>query len=269
MSDPGTTVRRSLVTLLGVALIAVFISEGFAQGTKAGTYLGNPETLGNGTARSFVTLDKAGKPTAIGVILSETALSGLPSAEPEYEYMLPLPKEAEVTGYNHIAVNWNPKGHPPPGVYTVPHFDFHFYLISPEERNKITATGDDLERAHKAPAPEFAPKGYILPPGTEVPRMGAHMVNPAAPEFQKKPFARTFIYGFYDGQMIFVEPMATKTFLESKPSVRERISVPQAYPRSAYYPTRYVVKYDPSSKALRVSLEGLVRRDGKKAQAAR
>jgi len=36
--------------------------------------------LGNGTVRSWIAVDQDGQPTAIGVTLSEAALSGLPSA---------------------------------------------------------------------------------------------------------------------------------------------------------------------------------------------
>jgi len=65
-----------------------------------------------------------------------------------------------------------------------------------EQREKITAKGEDLERAHRAPAPEFMPEGYILPDGTEVPRMGAHAIDSTAPEFKncylRKPLFTVF-----------------------------------------------------------------------------
>jgi hypothetical protein len=34
-------------------------------------------------------------------------------------------------------LDWNPRGHIPDGVYTVPHFDVHFYLITREQREEI------------------------------------------------------------------------------------------------------------------------------------
>lgn len=230
----------------------------------AGTYRGPSRDMGQGRAHAFITLDASGKPTAIGVRMSETALTGLPAEPPSdadgWEYVLSLPKEAAVSGYDHIVIDWNPKGHIPPGVYDKPHFDFHFYLINPEQREKITAKGEDLARAHKAPAPEFMAEGYVLPEGTEVPRMGAHAIDPAAPEFNKLPFTKTFIYGFYDGQMIFVEPMMTKAFLETKPNVTDQIKLPKAYSKHAYYPTSYGVNYDAAKQEYDISLEGLVYR---------
>ena len=81
--------------------------------------------------------------------LSEAALSGLPAEPPatgEWEYQLSLPPEAAGSGYDHVTVDWNPHGHIPEGVYNVPHFDFHFYVIDSTARNAITAVGVALSR---------------------------------------------------------------------------------------------------------------------------
>ncbi len=266
MRNCRMTAGGSLGLILAAAMVA-FI-QGCAgvgnSGGTAGTYDGPVRQMGNGRAYTFVTLDAAGKPTAIGIRMSEAVLSGLPTGLTHDghagEYVLSLPKEAETSGYNHVEIDWNPKGHPPPGVYDIPHFDFHFYLISPEQRNRITAKGDDLARTHKAPAPDFMPEGYILPEGTEVPRMGAHAVDPASPEFHKRVFTKTFVYGFYDGSMAFLEPMATRAFLETKPNVTDPVKLPKAYARQAYYPTRYSVKYDGARREYVISLEDLIYR---------
>lgn len=227
----------------------------------AGTYNGPSRDLGRGRANAFITLDADGIPTAIGVKMTETALTDLPSEPPGdadgWEYVLPLPKEAAVSGYNHVGIDWNPKGHIPPGVYDTPHFDFHFYLISRDEREKITAKGDDLARAHRTPAAGFMPEGYILPEGTEVPKMGAHAIDTTAPEFNKLPFGKTFIYGFYDGRMIFLEPMVSKAFLENKPNATDRIKLPKTYSLHAYYPAQYSVKYNEDQREFVISLESL------------
>ena len=257
--------ERSARRWLGAALAAVMMASipGWAA-VGAGTYDGPPQDMGGGRAYTFVTLDAGGKPTTIGIRMSEAALSGLP-AEPSpgmdaVEYVLPFPKEAKSAGYTHVGLDWNPKGHVPPGVYDAPHFDFHFYLISAEQREKITAKGDDIARARKAPAPEIMPEGYILPEGTEVPRMGAHAIDPTSPEFNKQPFTKTFIYGFYDGSIAFLEPMVTKAFLETKPNVTEPVKLPRSYSRRAYYPTQYTVKYDESQREYVISLDGLTSR---------
>jgi hypothetical protein len=60
------------------------------------------------------------------------ALKGLPEGK-TMEFTLALPKEAAPTAYNHIGIDWNPQGHEPQGIYDKPHFDFHFYMITPED----------------------------------------------------------------------------------------------------------------------------------------
>lgn len=175
------------------------------------------------------------------------------------EYTLALPKEAASTAYNHIAVDWNPHGHEPQGIYDNPHFDFHFYMINPEERDKITAYGKDCKNVSKKPAPGYIPEGYVPTPGG-VPRMGAHWIDPKAPEFNGQPFNETFIYGFYGGKMVFVEPMATIAFLETKPEITKELKLSECYPTTAYYPTNYSISYDDTVKEYTLALEGLTLR---------
>ncbi len=249
------TIKISVfVALLGLALIAAG-----CVASKSGTFVGETKPLGNGMVRSWVTLDNDGKPLAIGVTFTEAALSGLPATLPTTEYQLALPKQASDMPFKYIVVNWNPKGHVPPGVYDAPHFDFHFYMISPEVRYAITATGDDLVKVEKKPAQEFIPAGYVPAPGGE-PRMGAHWIDPASPEFNNQSFTKTFIYGFYDGNMSFLEPMVTVAYLGTKPNFSGDIKLPEKYLTSAYYPTRYSVKYDAASKEYTVALEGMMLR---------
>lgn len=250
------------------AILAMISIPGCAGLNKtnatAFTFNGFARDIGKGRAYAFITLDADKKPTAIGIRLSEAALTGLPAEHPPdadgWEYVLPMPKEASISGYTHIVIDWNPEGHIPPGVYDKPHFDFHFYLISPEQREKITARGEDLAKARKQPAPEFMPEGYVLPEGTEVARMGSHAIDPSGPEFNKSPFTKTFIYGFYDGSMAFLEPMATKAFLETKPDTTDYIKLPKAYSRHGYYPTQYGVKYNQDQREYVIAMEGLIYR---------
>lgn len=227
----------------------------------AGTYEGPSTAVGAGRAHAFVAIGDDGRPATIGIRLTEAALTGLPVEPPHdvpgWEYTVPMPRQAAVSGYRHIVVNWNPKGHVPPGVYDAPHFDFHFYLISPEQRARITAVGADRIRAQKQPEPDYMPAGYQLPEGTAEPRMGAHAIDPTAPEFHQRAFAQTFIYGFYDGHMIFLEPMVSKAFLETKPNTSATVKLPRKYDRRAFYPTRYSVTYDKATRAYTIALEGL------------
>lgn len=270
---------RNLST--GFALALLVAGSAFAQSVPAerqsgnhtaanaytnttGMAFGAATPLGKGSARSWVKLDKDGKPTAIGVTFSEAALAGLPQTLPAgqegTEYLLALPPEARATPFTHIGIDWNPRGHAPGQIYDTAHFDFHFYMISPEARNLITAKGADREKARRQPPLEYVPEGYMYAPDSEIPRMGGHWVNPQSNEFRGQPFTRSFLYGNYDGQIIFMEPMITKTFLDSKTSVTEFIKLPRRFATPGYYPTKYSVLYDAASKQYTVALEGMALR---------
>lgn len=226
-------------------------------------YKGESQPLGNGQIHTWVKFRK-GKLTAIGITFDETALQNLitepPPGKEGEEYVLALPEEAANTIFKHALVNWNPHGHPPANIYNVGHFDFHFYLIPNEERLKITAQGDDIAVSDKPLPAEFQPAGYILPPDTAVPQMGSHWVDANAHELHGQAFTKTFLYGSYDGKLIFLEPMITKAYLETKPNITEAIKLPAKFEKSGFYPTKYSIRYDEKTKVYTVALEGMIQR---------
>ena len=42
--------------------------------------------------------------------------------------------------------------------------------------------------------------------------MGWHWIDPLSPEFTGQPFSKTYIYGYYGGELSFVEPMITLAY---------------------------------------------------------
>ena len=88
--------------------------------------------------------------------------------------------------------------------------------------------------------------------------MGAHWVDPKSPELNGELFTRTFLYGSWDGRMIFAEPMVTKAFMETKPDFRAPIPAPARYAAPGHYPTEYRVYWNEAAKEYRVALTGLV-----------
>ena len=67
----------------------------------------------------------------------------------------------------------------------------------------------------------------------------------------------TFIYGFYNKQLTFLEPMVTLEFLQTKPDFSQAIPRAQQYAKAGRYPGRYTVNFDAASKTYRVSLQDL------------
>lgn len=254
---PMNVFRVSLVAL--TAVVAVLPAESVQAGKKSATYEGKPVALGQGTARTVVRTDAKGKPVSIGVILTASALEGLStgagSAGHDDAYLLTMPTKGPKTVVEQVVLNWQSAGHPPPGVYDVPHFDFHFYLVSHAERMKV-AFGSDSESGDPSQQPpaELMPSGYVMPPGTAVSKMGAHAINPASPEFHGEPFTVTLIYGYYNKQQTFIEPMVSLAFLISKQAYSAPVPRPANYSKAGAFPSSFNVKYDPGKMSYEVSL---------------
>lgn len=223
-------------------------------------YQGKAVRIGNGLAHTVVRSDADGKARSVGVLFTAGVLDGLPDGgkrkRADFPFLLPMPSKGPRTVVDHVVIDWEAVGHAPPKVYDVPHFDFHFYLVSGAERSKISFKSEkDSGHPSQQPPAELLPAGYIIPPGTAAPKMGVHAINPNAPEFQGQPFSATFIYGYYNKQLTFLEPMASLSFLKSKPNFSAEVPRPATYTRRGTYPGTYSVKYDVARDVYEVTLE--------------
>lgn len=220
------------------------------------TYFGTTVPLGKGSVRAFVTIDNQGRPATIGLRLTEDALNGLPTdttgGREEYQNPIPLPDQAKITGIDHMELDWNPYGHDPTAIYGVPHFDFHFYLISTQEQAGVIP-GPDTFSVAKAFIPQDYFSGVVA-----VPDMGVHWLDSTSLEFHGHPFTDTYIYGFYHGKMTFMEPMITAAFLATHPDYSMNVKQPAAFQKSGYYPTIQQVQFDQTQHEYVVTLAGLV-----------
>ncbi|HEU4630451.1 MAG TPA: DUF5602 domain-containing protein [Gemmatimonadaceae bacterium] len=262
---------------------------------------GTPVAVGHGHARTYVVIDqrRGGAPIEVGVALDEAALEGLPApmqmpmpadGDPHahgnsHVYDLALPVH-NPTPYRFVELDWNPGGHEPPGVYDVPHFDFHFYTVPPAVRNAIdpVALGQAAFLAASANLPPEAerPEHFmaLAAPGqpiVAVPRMGTHWVDLRTPELQGmlgnpagyRPFTTTFLHGSWDGAFIFDEPMVTRAFILGRktattPAQRDSVMplpLPAQVRTPGYYPAAYHVTYDAQAKEYRIALTQLTRID--------
>lgn len=230
-------------------------------------------SLGQGTAHTYVLLEGT-TPLEIGVALSEGVLDGLPpdgapggmtmpDGHSTFEFVLEMPED-NPTPFLHATLDWNPAGHEPPGIYDRAHFDVHFYTISHQERVAIHPEDPAfLEKALRAPPADQIPAGYVDPGIGPVPLMGVHWVDPSSPELQPEdptPFTRTFLYGTWDGRLIFAEPMVTTEHLGTRPNERIAIPVASRYDPEGYYPESYVIRWDEVAREYRIGLGGLAMR---------
>lgn len=217
--------------------------------------------VGNGLARTYIKLDCDGKTTAIGIGMQGAALDGLPSQMHMYDYILPMPEYYKLSPFEHVMVNWNPHGHDPVEIYGAPHFDFHFYTISNDDRMKITCMGDDEAVCLKDPGSDYEPQ-YFAPTPAGVPQMGWHWIDTRSGEFHGQPFTATMIYGFYDGKIAFVEPMITRDFMLSKTPAGTDFPTPAKVHKTGSYPTHYDLTYDSVQDMYFIEMNKLVPMQG-------
>ncbi len=252
-----------------------------AQMDSTQTIAGEQKNIGKGTVRTWLKVDaKTKEPRSIGVTLTESGLTGLPGDNDAaqqgsqklklmdggpnhtFEYELKFPAEAAETAFNHMGFNWNPEGHGPKGVFTMAHFDVHFYMATTEYRHAIIINSQDADPIHiktsnLEPPAQFLPPDYQLTPNTAEPRMGSHYADMTSPQLKPGNFSNIFLIGAHGGNILFWEPMITKAYLETKPNFTGKLKLPESYPISGYYPTSYSVIYDRNRQEFNIALDGL------------
>lgn len=260
-------------------------------------HYGPAQNVGNGQIRTYIITDEKDPtvPLEVGLSMSEGVMNNLPAAASMAGmsgmdhasmaatmnmnmYLLDLPTQ-NPTPYKFVQFDWNPVGHEPAGVYDLPHFDFHFYTVPLSVRNSILPTDPNFAtKAAAFPAENLRAPFYIdaatpaqiTPAQATVPEMGLHWLDVRSPELQGmaghpeafKPFTKTFIYGSWNGDFIFDEPMITKAYLLAKhdsndPSVRDElvpVSTAAHYSPAGYYPSAYRITWDAQAKEYRVAL---------------
>jgi hypothetical protein len=285
---------------LTVALAAAALTGCASIDHPAGRHAGWDAPIGHGTATTYAEIDADGQPVAIGVALSAQSLDGLPAASDMHhcidrgrdghagastkcvqtvEHVLALPDAVARRSdmpFKWVLLNWNHRGHIPPGIYDLPHFDVHFEMAPVAEVFAIEAgaCGPESVRCDqfaigKKPVPANYVHADFKDVDAVVPAMGNHLIDLTGDEFQRHPFTRSFIYGVYDGRVIFYEQMVTRAYLLSRPDDCAPIKLPQAYAVAGYYPTLTCTRYDPRSGTYSISMEKFVLRQASAPAVAR
>ena len=247
--------------LFAIAVTAVFASCEKNEKPFSGIRMGEQSKFQHGQAYTWVEVDQQNKPLKIAITMDAAAMNTLDMSMPgseghhhENSLSLDLPSIPNLP-YTHALLDWNPQGHEPAGIYTIPHFDFHFYTMSEVERKAIPPYEVDSSKFLITPAPAYLPPTYISP-AAGVPQMGRHWIDFTTPELNGAVFTQTFLYGSYDGKVIFYEPMITKAFIDASASFERAIPQPTKYQLTGYYPT--VMKITKQGQAVTVSLENFV-----------
>ena len=237
-----------------LACIAPFAAH--AQSIEFGTEM----PLGSGTVRAFAETDATGIATRIGVEMTEEAVASL--GHDMVFITVPLPEAATSAGYDHVSLDWMPHGHAPDTLFGLPHFDVHFYMTTEAERLAIDPSDPlYMEKAANRPSADLMPANFMPPPELDpIPAMGEHWVDVTDPVFSGEPFEAVLIYGAWDGEVIFVEPMVTRDLLVSRRDFGGKLGQPERVAEAVSLPTAWSVSFDAASGAHVVSIDALVPR---------
>ncbi|MDH3291306.1 MAG: hypothetical protein OEO20_10580 [Gemmatimonadota bacterium] len=171
---------------------------------------------------------------------------------PPFVGVVALPDEvAKATGFDHLGMKWEPHGHPP-ALFLTPHFDFHFYAIDPDRVGAIDCA--DLSK------PAAVPAAYTLPDldipglgplvGLCVPNMGMHAMVKAELE-RTELFGASMILGYYQQNLIFLEPMISRAKLLEAQSFTMDVPVVPGSGAKLKWPTSFEARYDKTARTYR------------------
>ncbi len=248
---------------------------------------GESVDVGDGTVTAYATTNSAEELSSLGVHVDDDALASVDVDESKphdsVAAHLSFPDAVDTLQFTFVGFHFNPVGHPPPDIYTVPHFDFHFYMMAEDAVEGIplgVAAYDVPDKQH--------PSGFVFEDSRLIePEMGEHLLDGTAPEFNDGEFTHTYVYGAYDssidpenpsgveelelggetrevpvfegdgeGRIHFVEPMVTTEFFASlDEEMSVDVTTPETFFTEGRYPTEYVLKPD-RSDGVHISIDG-------------
>lgn len=249
---------KKIFLLLAVSTVVFACKK---EDHKEKTFKGATVQMHDGKAWSTLKLNENGTPQQLAITITDAAINSLPlEGDPDHNHdnnlVLPLhPKALETTPFKFIGVEWAPAGHPPQNIYTLPHFDFHYYMVPQAEVTAAT----DMNKILLEPAADYIPDNHVA--GPPVPQMGLHWLDATSPELNPNnpaTFTQTMIVGSYNGKVTFLEPMITRSFLLSTTSFERPIPQAAKVQTTGYYPTK--MRISKSGGETSVILESFVLR---------
>lgn len=219
-----------------------------------GIFKGPVVNYHQGKAFTWIQLSKQGTPEKLAIAIDDDVMANVPveadnegGGHHDHSNSVTLqlhPKAIATTPFRHVGLDWNPSGHEPDPIYTIPHFDFHYYMMDEAARLAIPPFEVNPDGFNNAPDQAYFPLNYFSPP-SGVPQMGRHWIDVTSPELNGAPFTQTFIMGSYNGKVTFYEPMITRQFILDNASFERAIPQPAKFQESGYYPTRMkILKHD-------------------------
>ena len=118
-----------------------------------------------------------------------------------------------------------------------------------------------MEKAGNRPSVEFMPPNFMPPQEVDpVPAMGEHWLDVTDPVLAGQPFEAVLIYGAWDGEVTFVEPMVTRDLLLSRREFGGELGQPKRVARAVSLPDAWSVSFKAETGVHVVSIDELTAR---------
>jgi hypothetical protein len=222
--------------------------------------------------------DPAGQcdPTIVPPVI---ASDGLPYFVGRWAYQT-VPKHIRKSaGIDHISIDFNPCGHPPFNVFTVPHYDFHVYKVDPEYRSCMTCVqpigapicvpSSDAQTTSNGKGffnvntvlgsgdLSNMPAGFVIGLEDMIPLMGGHAWNESNQPSASNPWvAPMWMMGPYDGSIVNYEPMVPLSFVSGDTDNSHEEELTYKGQTLKELPSMYSVEYDAETKFTTLTFKG-------------
>ena len=236
--------------------------------TLGGETTGEKNAFGNGNIQTYAFTDNTGSLTEAGIIVDDAALQNLPVVLMTVPFLMAFTTNsldfpatvADQTGITHLCFDYYPRGHDPVFAYGVPQINFYYHYQTEADRLMVGLLPADSTKFQKVLLAGEVPPTFIDPKGY-VPKVGAHLVDVAAPEFNGVAFDKGWIYGKYDGKLTFMEELVSMAFLQSVTTIQSfDVKQPTIFPRSGkLFPTKYNVAHNATTNQYKIFLSGFVK----------
>ncbi|MFV1987887.1 MAG: hypothetical protein ACC682_11450, partial [Gemmatimonadota bacterium] len=173
---------------------------------------------------------------------------------PEPLATVALPAEARTTlGIDHLGINWEAHGHPP-SPFMAPHFDFHFYNLSPSDVRAIDCSDETkplrVPARHTLPDVDVPGLGVLV--GLCVPQMGMHAMHNGLVD-GTEAFEASLVLGYYGGEPVFFEPMISRERLLERTGFALDVPAVEGLPDGVHYPRQFHAEYDAEEEVYRMT----------------
>ncbi len=234
----------------------VFIEAG-VEGSGPSRVNGETKVLFGTQVTNYVDLDANGVVTAFSWTMPLATVSGVPeTTTADFVAAVGVPealtKQTVVLGLDY---SFLPKGHAPPGVYDIPHWEWHIFGMPEPVFETIDCSNENV------PSQDDLPSNYVYLPYPFVlvcvPRQGGvHVYDQTAPEFNRERFTKAFALTVYAGQFASIEPKVSRDVLLARKSFSMPAPVMKTLRRSTptLYPSKLDAVYDQASDAYTFTL---------------